>query len=491
MSLLKRSNVERLFCIVFFSLLSLKVLESFVLKSHGDGVSYHLVLGRYILEYGFGYAHHEFYLSSLTGLFDYLYTFPQVLFGSGVIAHLSSQFMHFACSILLAIFIFSKIFKDKLVFYSSSIFLLTFDRSPDFFIYAKNDGFLALVFLIGILILSDEWKQINFKTLKAHLVLGIVTGMLPLIKMSGLIYAVALFVFYLVKLRPNPKNLAVFILAGACTSLPVFIRNWIVIGNPFFPAFLELFPTKITSAMMSFMNSWLKSPASFSGVLRNFFIAFTPKLFALVALPLAYLNYKRQDRELNYLLILIFLFTTFYCFINPGYPAERFYFGCHFVLIYFIFKSFNLLILKKEIKSAYWILVLILLLIDSKVDKFVKRVFNFYPDAVSLGLNEDLLNKYAPYTKIWKYVKENSRLVTDAAPMVYYAPKGVRMFQAGHSVEANFLWTCNNGDLEKYKSFNYAVIRDPNWNECTREIVLNSRKLIATEGFTLYEVVSK
>jgi hypothetical protein len=485
---LKRNSTEKLFSIFFFILLFLKIMESFVLKGHGDGVSYHLVLGKYILEHGFSYAHFKFYLSNLTGLFDYLYVIPQFFFGSGLLAHISSQFLHFACSILFAILIFSKVFERKTIFYATGVFLLSFDRSPDFFIYAKNDGFLALVFLIGVLLICGELKKLNFSNLSSHILLGTIAGLLPVIKMSGLIYSLALSGLYLIQLRPNLKKLIFFCFAGLLASSPIFIRNWIVIGNPVFPAFLELFPTKVTPEMMSFMNSWLKSSASVDGVLKNFIVAFTPKILGFLAIPLIWLNYKRDRAILNRVPILILLFTTCYCFINPGYPAERFYFGCHFVLIYFIFKSLEALEQEGGIKGAYWVFILLVMLADSKVDKVVKRVFHYYPDVVELGFGQDLLHKYAPYTKIWDFVEEGSLIVTDAAPMVYYSKKGVRMYQAGHSFEANFLWSCRKGDLDKYKTFDYALIGNSNWNDCTRKISKMEKRLVSAGGYTLFRI---
>ncbi|MCF8057848.1 MAG: hypothetical protein K9K67_01020 [Bacteriovoracaceae bacterium] len=463
MSWLKSEKIEKVFRFFFFFLLILKILESFVLKGHGDAVSYHQVLGRYILEYGFIAAHRDFYLSNMTGLFDYIYTIPQWIFGSYIKAHLISQFLHMACSLLVGIWVFSKVFKEKILFYSAGIFLLSFARSPDFFIYAKNDGALAITFLIGTLLVFKK-IGINFTHIKRHLLIGLCLGLLPAIKMSGIIYALVLGITYLLKYFREWKLVTIGTLLSLSIASIIWFRNWHFIGNPLFPAFLDFFPTRATPEMKAFMESFLKNPASFGGILKNYAVAFSPKFIGYLSLPAVIYNYKKGRTELNQLFWLIFGFTSLYCLINPGYPAERFYFGCHFVLIYFLLESSSYVLSEVRISPRWLVLTLILFLADSKIDKMTKRVTIYYKDVYQMGVSKELLNYYAPYTVIWNHVAPNSNVVSDHAPMQYYAPRGTRLYQAGHSYEANFLRKCITPTKEQLAFFDYYIAKVPMGN---------------------------
>lgn len=461
------SSIEKVLGVLFSFVLLLKFGECFVPYQHGDALSYHLVLPKLILERGFVKAHQDFYLGNIAGFFDYLYIIPQWIFESKLWAQIFSQFMHSSISLFLGVFTFYKIFKkNKATFFLGSLSLLTFARSADFFLYAKNDGALAVTFLLGTLLIFNRLGR-SLTSAKKNLFIGICLGLMPAIKMSGLIYAATLGLFYLYKSYQNKESLKAIMIASG-TSLAIvsitFIKNWIFVGNPLFPAFLEFFPTKATPEMITYMNSLLKKPANLLGTLQNYLIAFSPKALGVLVIPSLFYNFKKKRHELNQLIYLILIFTSLYCLINPGYPAERFYFGCHFVLFYFLTETlYNLFDDSKGQKTVLITVLLIFSLADSKIDKMFKRNYEFLKSATTLGFGKELLHKYIPHTFIWEKVKENSIILSDHLPMQYYAPKGSILYQAGHSQEANFLRTC-----QKPRSLGMAsyLIRNINENRC-------------------------
>lgn len=478
---------------IFLMILLLKILESFVLKGHGDGVSYHLVMPRYILEYGFLYPHKNFFLTAQTGIFDYIYTIPQALFTSGLSAHLISQFIHFFFSIILAILFFNDLFKKhRIVFTLMAISFLTFNRSPDFFIYAKNDGFLAFVFLFATVLtfneLPDNRLVYRWVTKHRHLFIGFFLGFLPVIKMNGLIYSFVLFCTYVFLERKNLRSLVKPLILAALTSSIIFLRNWLIVKNPTFPAFIELFPTLATPEMIAFHNAWLKNSAGLIGVLKNYIIAFTPKNIFYLFIPLAWWNHKNNFKKRNIIPFFVFCFTSLYCLRNPGYAAERFYFGCHFVMIYFVAKSLEAFLNNNQrINLKHMVLMILVIFADSKIDKTVKRVFNFYGDIYRLGYTTDLLHKYAPYTKIWQYVEANSNVASDYAPMQYYAPPKVRLFQAGNSIEANFFLSCEKISEDKLNFFQYFLLKLPLEQCLPLELKLEDA-LVIENGYALFKL---
>lgn len=485
------SKLEKLLAFLFYLLLILNFGECFVPFLHGDALSYHLVLPKLILERGFIQAHEDFYLGNIAGLFDYLYIIPQWIFDSKLRAQIISQMMHTSVSLFLAVFIFYKIFgkagkKDKITFYLASISLLTFARSADFFHYAKNDGALAVTFLLGTLL---TFKRIggNLTATKRNLFIGLCLGLLPAIKMSGLIYSAALGLFYVFKNKHDFKGIALATLLSLAIVSITFVKKWVFVGNPLFPAFLELFPTKATPEMIAFMNGMLKKPASLSGVLQNYLIAFSPKAIGFLVIPSFLYNIKKRRHELNQLVLLLLFFTTLYCLINPGYPAERFYFGCHFVLFYYLAETLFYFLKESTLKISHIaVFLLIFVLVDSKIDKIIKRNIELISRTSKLGFGKELLQKYIPHTEIWDYVAKDSNILSDFMPMQYYAPKGSLLYQSGHAEEANFLRTCDQPQSNEIFFFNF-YIRNRSQKQCVKlDENIKSKKWV----YGTYEVLS-
>ncbi len=434
-------DTKRIFAFVFYFLLIIKTLESFVLMSHGDALSYHLVLGKFILEDGFYKAHKEFYLGNMTGIFDYLYILPQWLFGSFIEAQMISQFFHFLFSLVGGVFLFSKVFKEKIIFYSVGICLLTFARGPDFFIYAKNDGPLALTFLVGTLLVFRRLGE-GLSPIKRHILIGLCLGLLPAIKMSGVIYAAVLGLTYVLKNLKEFKLVALATMVSLAVASIIWIRNWYFVGNPLFPAFLNIFPTKATPEMITFMESFLKQPGSLLGIFKNFLIAISPKAVGFLVIPACFYNHAGKKGDRNQILFLLLGFTALYCTINPGYPAERFYFPCHFILFFFLGETLGEVTKESWWRPAFFYIVFAAILVDSKVDKVINRTGKFYSDLFFYKNTRQLQEKWISFSYIWRYVKPYSIIYSENVPMQYYAPKGARLFQAGHSREANFLRNC-------------------------------------------------
>jgi len=261
-----------------------------------------------------------------------------------------------------------------------------------------------------------------------------------------------------------------------------------MVKNPTFPAFMELFPTNATPEMIKFHNSMLNVPASLTGILKNFLIAFTPKnLFFLF--PLLILKNYREDRiRLNVLPLIIFLFTTLYCLRNPGYAAVRFYFGCHFVLLLFLGLSLQNVSFKNPPQAKTYLFIMIaLILADSKIDKSVKRISHFYWDLLSHIERQDFLIKYVPHAIFWEKVEPNSNIASDKFPMQYYAPKNTVLYQAGNAKEANFFISCQKH--QNSPSFQYFLLVRP-LTGCFRDNLDINDAIVKTSQYALFKVNS-
>lgn len=477
---------KRIFAFVFYFLLIIKTLESFVLMSHGDALSYHLVLGKFILEDGFYKAHEEFYLGNMTGIFDYLYILPQWLFGSYIKAQMISQFFHFLFSLVGGVFLLSKVFKERVIFYSVGICLLTFARGPDFFIYAKNDGPLALTFLFGTILVFRRLGE-GLSPIKRHILIGLCLGLLPAIKMSGVIYAVVLGLTYVLKNLKEFKLVVLAAMISLAVASIIWIRNWYFVGNPLFPAFLNAFPTKATPEMITFMESFLKQPGSLLGILKNFIIAISPKAVGFLVIPACFYNHAGKKGDRNQILFLLLGFTALYCTINPGYPAERFYFPCHFILFFYLGETLGDVIQERWWKPNMIYLLLLIFLADSKIDKVTKRVFEFYSDSMSLGLTKELRDKWIPTTPLWDHVSEYSLILSNGVPMQYYLPKGSRLHQMGHSLKADFAIKCDKTNLSEIYSFNFYIKRI-SLKECKDLRASLNKVSVTSNGLSLHRV---
>lgn len=461
---------------VYFTVI-VKLLESLVIYNHVDALNYHLVLGKYIAN-GYFYSVYKYVPGALfTGYFDYLYTIPNYIFGSGLVSHATSQFLHFIFGIFSSsIYLFFKIRKsDKTHAYLALLSCLLISKGSSFLLYAKNDGVLSTVFLILFVELYE--RRNNLGNYKACALFGILFGLCPSIKSNGLIFIFPLVIFYIYKVRNFNKVFLTGVISIAIW-LPLLIRNFHFTGNPFFPGLITYFPGNSSQEMINFYHAHMSNPTSFKSLLENLKLLFTGKLFFLI-LPI--LVFKNKFRLKYFLIICPFIILMI---INGGVAEPRFLFPLYFCFIYIIFTD--------QIPSKFLPFLLVVILADSKVDKSITRIINMFSDYSNLTSTE-IVRKHIPTTKIWDNIMiKNDRevfILTNTFSQSYYAPKNVRIVQTQHSPEAVFLNICNEKFFKEIAKFDYAILDTQNDGQSTCYQSITSSKILFNSGnFNLYEI---
>ena len=462
------------------------MLEAVCFFRHGDALNYHLVGPRFWLETSWLDMTNDLWGNFQSGLFETLYLITIGIFGNTLWGQLSSQLLHFLLGQGLAAFVLYYFFKKKnkeAIGALAGLSILTISRSADFFLYAKNDGALASLGLILALMLFDD-NFISKKGKKRNLILGTLMGLIPAIKMSGLFIVMPLSIYFVIKNYRKLSNVIITALIALIVFSPILIRNYYFIGNPFFPGLIELFPGVLTNEMKTYYLYHMSNKLSFSSFIAALKSLFTGKLIFVLFFPILFCRLKEKKLPLFGLFVLsIFIL---YLLVNGGLVVERFFFICYFLITAMIFVFLS----EKDFKNKYFYLLLVLILIDSKVDKSIKRVTNFIP---SYFQQEplDIVYKYSPYASIWKGVKSTGKkeiVISDLFAQQFYSPDSFRIHQFRGRPDAEFLGKCENSDISKLQKYSYAILAEKNMNPCYEKIRNQGTKLNQVGDFILFKL---
>lgn len=476
---------EKLSVSIFFTIFIIKVLEALCFFRHGDALNYHLVGPRFWLETSWLEMTNDLWGNFQSGLFELLYLLTIGIFGNSLWGQLSSQLLHFLLGQGLAAFILFSYFKKKnsIVAALSGIAILTISKSGDFFLYAKNDGFLAAMGLFALILILDK-NYLKVEGSSRSILIGALLGLLPAVKMSGLFVTAPLAIYYVYL---NRKDIFQILLAGSMSLLvfsPILIRNYYFIGNPFFPGLINIFPGVLTPEMKSYYLHHMSNPLSWDSLAKSLSSVFLGKVIFLFSFPVLILKFRSEKNFKPE----FFAYTTFvlYLLVNGGLVVERFFFTTYFFIIFGLAK-FLLAIKLDKLKI---IAILFLLLVDSKIDKSFKRISHYFP----LYLNSnpmDIVHEASPYASLWKNVPpSNSKklVISDLFAQQFYAPRGIRIHQFRGRPDVEFLGTCTHQDVELLEKYSYAILASQIENPCYLHIRQNGKVLKSIELFTLYEL---
>ena len=462
---------------------AVRFLQSFGMLKHGDALYYHLVGGRYWVESSLNEMTETFHPFFLAGLFDYFYVIPNFLFGPTLLTQLVGQNMHYMASVGLGCFFLFKYFKGSYWAYLAPLILLTISKSQDFFFYAKNDGVVASLGLLAALLIIEKGFMRKLSGWKRTISIGILLGLLPAIKMYGLFASAALgltFVYY--NKKEWQKIIMVCLLALLAWS-PILLRNYIYLDAPLFPGLLNKFPGNLTEGMINYLTNSLNAKVGITEVFLHFKAAFMGKALFLLAPILFVLNFKNK-KEGNSFFALVLLYMFFYGGLNGGWIFERYYFVCYFWLAFFIIRSLSLYNLK-----AWGIPLLILvILIDGKVDKGVSRTIKRFKLYAKAKDSREIIRKVSKFTEFWDHVKPNTLILSDRASEIFYAPPGVRMHNFTESREAEFIFKCKTEDLKNLRPYSYALLERGENNPCYQAIRGKGKLLHQVYNYKLYDI---
>jgi len=466
---------ERLLLYFFILILIIKCLESFVVYGHVDAINYHLVIAKYLTNGLWNEAWTTIPGALMSGVFEFIYLLPHSIFGHGYRAHSTSQFLHFCFSIGLgSITLYWMLSKTNKTFASlGAISILTISKGSSFFLYAKNDGVLALAVLL-LYYFYDQYCYKQDSSIKNSIILGFLLGLAPAIKASGVLYIIPIalhFTYY------NFKSFKFILISSSLsilTWLPILIRNYYYNGNPLFPGLIGHINGNSSAAMIEYYSRHMSSPATLQSVLRNIFNLFTGKLIFLIVPFIVFFNIFKKNHQKNRLFYYAISSFILILIVNGGVTAIRFLFPLFFVFVYFLFKNFA----EYKFSRSIFVFLLVGILVDSKVDKSIGRVID---DLTSNETHKQKIERKIPLTKFWdKLDIHNSRfyILSDNLSQQYYAPINMRVIQYQHHPELNFLFKCKEHDLEKLSKYHYAVIMHDLNNPCYN--MIKNSKLIAS-----------
>lgn len=470
-------QIRRLVFFATFMVVLVKGLEVLVPMSHGDALYYHLPIAKLWLESGFYKMHQELCGSLQGGLYDYAYLLPVSIFGNTVIAQVMAQLMYYLFGVISILYII--VHKLKLTDINKCfaiILMMTFAVESDFFIYAKNDAILASLGFIASLEIFENY----FSGSKDKLFLkGLLLGLLPLIKINGLLISGILGLYYILNTR-NLKQICIVATTALIVCSPIFLRNFYFIKSPFFPALLTLFPGTLNEAIISFYKSAMTASLGWNSLLFHLRAFFAFKIIIVFVLILNFKTILKDKNLIRYFLLSCTIFV-FYLLINGGVEASRFYFICYFL------NSYIVLAIIKKINPKYALMILVVLLADSKVDKAFKRLKTVYNRAIDSKNLTEFTNKNIPLTNIWNYTSADTTILTDDFSQIFYAPKGTRVFAHQCNQEAYFLNNCD--DISQLATFDYVILsKNKNTNnQCTDTIKATYNLLIEQNGYLLYQ----
>jgi hypothetical protein len=333
----------------------------------------------------------------------------------------------------------------------------------------------ALAFVATLIVLDPKFKEKKYY----HIILGLLFGLIPLVKINGAMITFVLNIIYLWQnLRTKTYRRIIINWSIQIILLTLlFVRNWYYYGAPFFPVFLNIFPGQLTPSMINNFTHFMASKTTWATFVQNITIFFTAKLVLLSAPIFFLLNMKNKEWEKNFVFIVSLLIFSLLMLKSGGMVYERWFFTCYFLNLYFIFFSW------KQIGKSTVIsfIILIALIIDSRLDQSLKRIKN-------LSSKYQNIESFSEKNRMWRHIPKNALILSDRWNEFFHAPSGVRIHSSECTFQAGFLDQCSTKDVEKVLVYDYAILAKPNINPCYALIKSRSNVIEKIDGYELYKI---
>lgn len=314
---LRAAGERRVFVAAGLLIFLVRVLTAAVPAQHGDPLLYHLLGPRLWREAGGFVMHSNLPNALLASSWEILYLWPQLFWFSAkpffglVEAQLFSQWLHLIMawggSALLVMRLFEREVKPKWLplIGLAALFVSGVQWTAAL---AKNDAGIAFWVLGSVVFFADGFRK---RSPLCFALSGIFAGLALSGKVTALLSLAPLLGFLLLAEKPWQRWRLTFIGAAAWAlgllagALPVYVRNYVLSGNPFFPLFPKVFPSPWLS------RSW---EAHFSQVHPS-----SP----LEALPRLWLRAPELWRENPFILLAVgyLAWTVFRLAVRGARPA--------------------------------------------------------------------------------------------------------------------------------------------------------------------------
>lgn len=461
----------------------MKIGESLLPYEHPDPLIYHLTGARIWFETSWGniWPHLTAYVTA--GYFDVIYYLLFFVTSSLLKIQVLGQFLHFYFSLGLgSLFIFWRL-EGSIWGILGGICLLTISRDSSIFMYAKNDGALALVSLVVTYLIINR-KNLYF--------IAVLLGLMVGIKISAFFVVLPLSCLLLFDYRQEPLKLLKPFFISLLILAPKLLENYIYTGTIFFPAFIKRFPGNLSPAMIEHytyaFGSWL-TQEGMTKLLADYFLG---KIIFLVGIPLFIVNLRSKLHRLNlYYLVAMTVFILFLVF-NGGHQPARFFFSSYFLMTFFIFLSLRELDIRKN-----WFIAAIFLLIicDSKLEMSAKYGFYAVRDFLTLSETE-IIKKHVPETEVWQHLEKTDKpqlILTDFESPSFYLPQGYYLHHLYFHLEGDFILTCKDppNDIKKLSNYRYVLLGIYgllHQNDCYKYVRENTKLVFSLGHLKLYQL---
>ncbi len=493
----KISFLWGLFWLVFL----MKALECLLPTPHGDALYYHLVAPKIWSVSSWSEMFQDLSHYVQAGYFDLIYFIPFSLSDSLMKNQIAGQFLHFFFSIGLASLLCLRWVNHRIWGPLAAISMLTIARDSGFFHYAKNDGALALASLVAAWLIYRA-KYLGKDQGKFSLVMtGIMLGLVPGIKMNGLLVVIPLSLYFVWQNRYKVSNIVITGGIALLVFLPVLVKNYIYTGNVFFPALVSRFPGFLTQPMLDHYSYYYGNSMTletFGFQIRDFL---TGKLLFVIHPILMWLNYKSGRSSLNIFAWLSITAFGLYIVFNGSLLHPRYFFPSYFLLVLFIFLSLKARSEDPETSRFFTaktslVLLILIILSDTKLDLVGHNIRDAVTGHYSLT-EQEMVRREIPLTALWDKIEANDTevvdyVISDSHSSSYYLPRGVRLHTAKQSHGAEFLLDCHTQeDLSRLKSYRYSLLSSENSNLCYQFIRDHGTLLTELKGIKLYKNPSR
>lgn len=497
----KRLFTEENILLFFFGLFLLfKLIESTIPMPDGDPLYYHLVIGKVWVSSGFAAAHNDVCGALQAGIIEYVYAIPQFLGFSTFRTQQFGQTLHFLLSAgVVSIVLFVRYFKYNLgLALLAGIAFLTIP-SGGYLHLAKSDGIgPALAVLASLIILHTRSfnynkDQLNYKLL----VVAVMIGLIPLVKINGLILSALLTIWFLFEdglfYKIRVRHI-IFVLIVFSLSCLILIRNWYFIKAPFFPAGLGFWPGDVTPRMKEVYTGFMASSITLISFIENLMIFLFGKLVFILIPIFLFLNFRKKINNLNYIFYVSLAYFSIFMVINGGLVVERFLFPSIFLNLLFLFESMRIH-LEHINKKVVWLIIFLIILVDSRVDLTAREIANYV--ATRNRSDESILRELNSYNYFIDDIilsdnresKTNYKILSDEFNQVFHNNKNFILHSDECNVDADFLTSCKNSDdLKKLQNYDFAILRYDRSNLCYEYIKNQGRPVRRINSYTVYEL---
>ncbi len=489
------------------ALIVLKILEALHPYRHCDALYYHLPFGKFFSIVGLRAAHTEVCGAAQTGIFDYLYgliywLLPPILPEKLLWAQQLSQLLHALVSLGIGAGLTWWFLRQqhRIGAFLASASLLLLNKGADFFLFAKNDGVVAMLGFAASLLLFER----KLLSRRDWIFFTLVTGTIPLVKLSGLLVLVPLNLFLLVLHRHQLRKVPWVFMGQLLMFSPLLWRNYFFTGNPFFPAFLTWIPGNGPPSIIAPYQAMLSAPVTWQSLQDNLSFFFLGKVIFLATMPLAIWNWRCHRRQDNYYFWLSLSIFNLYLLKNGGVSAERFIFTCYFLNNFFVFKSLINLAVALSSSPSWtqrrmrwaWICIFVLVLADSKLDQKIRRATNLLWRYPRMSYQE-AIQFFLPRHQIWDTIggenpQQLTKIISDDFNEFYYAGENVRLYPSNCLNQGYGLERCTPADLaEIRREYQFGVLRYEKDNACYRYIRQEGEKIHSGHGYDYYRLPQK